>query len=376
MNSDEKWMTRALALAAQGQGHVHPNPMVGAVLVRQGREVGAGFHRVFGGPHAEAEALRAAGARARRAILYINLEPCAHWGKTPPCAQALVQAGVREVVAAMRDPNPLVAGRGFACLRRRGIRVRTGVLEQEARHLNRAFATWVTEKRPYVTLKVAASLDGRIGTAAGESRWITSRASRTAGHRLRAEADAIAVGLHTVVKDDPALTSHGQGRDPKRVIFDSHLGAPLKAKALAVKSSVWILTTEKASKRRRAILESRGVHVQALPADPGGRVDAKAALHWLAQKGVAHLLVEGGGELHASFLEQSLADEIVWFLAPKILGGRQAKPAIGGQGVRSLKNAWRLRDIKLEQVGEDICIRGVIVNSSKSPLPPCGGRDK
>ncbi|MFA5974641.1 MAG: bifunctional diaminohydroxyphosphoribosylaminopyrimidine deaminase/5-amino-6-(5-phosphoribosylamino)uracil reductase RibD [Elusimicrobiota bacterium] len=351
-------MKSALALAVRGRGRVHPNPMVGAVLVRNNREVGAGFHRFFGGPHAEAEALRAAGARARGATLYINLEPCSHWGKTPPCAEALAAAGVREVVAAMRDPNPLVAGRGFAFLRRHGIRVKTGVLEASAQRLNRAFVSWVVRKKPYVTLKVASSLDGRIATAGGESRWITSAAARSSGHHLRAEADAIAVGIHTVLRDNPSLLAHGRGRDPQSVIFDSRLRISPCAKVLQGPSPAWILSTVRAPRRKRAILEAQGVHVEILPSSLGGRVNVKAALVWLAKKGIAHLLVEGGGELHASFLEEKAADEVIWFIAPKILGGLQAKPAIGGRGVRRLKDAWPLKGMSMTSVGKDWCIRG------------------
>ena len=254
-------MRRALALADKGSGKVHPNPMVGAVLVRGGRVVGEGFHRRFGEAHAEVEAIRRAGARAKGATLYVTLEPCSHWGKTPPCAPAILDAGIRRVVSAMKDPNPLVSGKGFRLLQKSRVSVTQGVLEKEAADLNRAFVIWIKEKRPYVTLKAAASLDGRMATVTGESQWITGPKARQAGHDLRAEADAIAVGLGTVKADNPSLTTHGRGPNPLRVIFDSRLRAPIRSRIFNRDSPTWCLATDHTVLRHMDQLKRRGVQV-------------------------------------------------------------------------------------------------------------------
>jgi len=329
---DEKWMARALALAERGRGWVHPNPMVGAVLVRHGRVVGEGFHRKFGQAHAEVEALRRAGARARGATLYVNLEPCAHWGKTPPCVDVLIQAGVGRVVAAMRDPNPRVAGKGFAALRRHGIRVTSGVLEEDAQHLNRAFVTWVTKKRPYVTLKVAASLDGRTATITGESRWITGEAARSEGHRLRAEVDAIAVGAGTVIKDNPLLTAHGQGRNPVRIVFAGRRKLPRGAKIFNSAAPTWVL---------------KGTR---------GSAGLRKELSGLAARGIAHLLVEGGWTLQQEFLKAGLVDEVCWFVAPVIIGNNPR-----------LKSVWLVENPQISKIDSDFCVRGRLASPRPSP---------
>jgi diaminohydroxyphosphoribosylaminopyrimidine deaminase/5-amino-6-(5-phosphoribosylamino)uracil reductase len=323
MSFDEKWMRRALALAERGRGRVHPNPMVGALLVRQGRIVGTGYHAAFGKPHAEVGALEAASAKARGSTLYVNLEPCAHWGKTPPCVDALVRAGVKRVVASMRDPNPLVSGKGFAALKRHGISVTTGLLEEEARELNKAFVIWVTRKRPFVTLKVASSLDGRTATITGESKWITGLGARQAGHRLRAEVDAIAVGANTVIRDNPSLTAHGQGRDPVRILFAGRRPVPRQAKIFDTAAPTWVL------KKTR------------------GKTGLHKALAELARRGIAHLLVEGGMTLQQSFLDAGVVDEVVWFMAPMIIGN-----------AKHLKNAQGLENLSVCKIGKDLCVRG------------------
>jgi diaminohydroxyphosphoribosylaminopyrimidine deaminase / 5-amino-6-(5-phosphoribosylamino)uracil reductase len=354
---DTSYLQRALTLAKRGQGYVHPNPMVGAVIVSRGSVVGEGYHRRYGRPHAEVEALRKAGARAKGATLYLNLEPCSHWGKTPPCADAVIAAGIRRVVAAMQDPNPKVAGRGFAKLRRAGISVQVGLLEQEAETLNRAFRVFVLEKRPYVTLKAATSLDGKIATVRGESKWITGEASRREGHKLRAEADAIAVGAETVRRDDPQLSAHGLGRDPIRVVFDSRLRLSPRAKLFSSKGRVWIFTTKAASAAKRRALEKKGAAVHVMPAHRG-RVDIPAALTRLAQAGITHLLVEGGGTLAASFVEQKRVDEVIWFIAPRLIGGADAKTALEGRGVARLREALALKDVSMRPLGTDFMLRG------------------
>ncbi len=353
-------MSRALELAVRGQGWVHPNPMVGAILVRGGRIVGEGWHARYGGPHAEIEALNRAGAKAKGATLYVTLEPCAHWGKTPPCTEALIQAGISRVCAAMRDPNPLVAGKGFTQLRRAGLALRLGILEKQSRFLNRAFLTWMVERRPYVTLKAAMSMDGKIATVSGASKWITGPEARRVGHQLRAQCDAIAVGIETVRTDNPSLTTHGNGRNPVRVIFDSRLRLPLKSKVTSRQSRTIVFTTTKVHRPHRLGLEKAGVAVWTIERDRAGHVRLKDALRHLAVEGIAHLLVEGGGRLHASFLEAGLADELVWFIAPKILGGANARTPVEGRGVSSPARAWQLRDVQTERVGLDWCFRARI----------------
>ena len=325
-------MRRALALAEQGRGRVHPNPMVGAVLVRGGRVVGEGFHRRFGQEHAEVEAIRAAGARARGSTLYVNLEPCSHWGKTPPCADAIVRAGVKRVVAAIQDPNPAVCGRGFRKLKKARLSVVSGILGSDARYLNRAFITWVTQKRPYVTLKVAASLDGRTATITGDSRWITGREARRVGHTVRAGVDAIAVGRATVQADNPSLTAHGMGKNPIRIIFDSRLHSPLRSRVFSKDAPTWCLATDHCVLKPMDQMKRRGAQVILCKPDAHHRVDVKDALRRLAARGITHLLVEGGLTLQQAFLKAGVVDDVVWFVAPMIIGD-----------ARKLKNAWRLK---------------------------------
>jgi len=354
MTSDEKWMRRALALAEKGSGRVHPNPMVGAVLVRGDRVVGEGYHRQFGGPHAEVEALQKAGNKARGSTLYVTLEPCAHYGKTPPCALAVREAGIRRVVAAMKDPNPLVSGKGFRLVKKGGASVTIGVLEKEARYLNRAFMTWMTRKRPYVTLKVASSLDGRTSTITGESKWITGEKARSDGHGLRGEADAIAVGSQTVLSDNPTLTAHARGRNPLRVIFASRLKVPLSARVFNREAESLCVVTDHTLLRRMDDFKKKGVQVLLCRAGRTGLADIRDALTHLAARGVAHLLVEGGLTLQQSFLSAGVVDEVVWYLAPMIIGN-----------AKKLKNAQRLEAMDVAAMGLDLRVRACLPESSK-----------
>jgi len=349
MSMDEKWMQRALALAEKGRGRVHPNPMVGAVLVRGDRVIGEGFHRSFGEAHAEVEAIRRAGKRAKGSTLYVNLEPCSHWGKTPPCADAVLRAGVKRVVAAMKDPNPAVAGRGFQKLKRGRVSVTSGVLADDARYLNRAFVTWVTRKRPYVTLKVASSLDGRTATRTGESQWITSQESRRVGHVLRAGVDAIAVGRSTVQHDNPSLTAHGLGKNPVRVVFDSRLRSPAASRVFSAQAPTWCLATDHSVLSHLDQMKRRGVQVLLCKPDADRRVSVKDALRRLAARGITHLLVEGGLALQHSFLQAGVVDEVVWFIAPMIIGG-----------ARTLKSARHLKNVQLGMVGPDLCVHACL----------------
>lgn len=355
-------MREALRLAAYGRGRTSPNPMVGAILVRDGRIVGAGWHRKAGTEHAEIHALRMAGELARGATLYVTLEPCSHTGRTGPCAKAVIEEGVRRVVAAMEDPNPLVSGRGFQMLREAGVEVDCGLLEPEARQLNEAFLTWVTKKRPFVTLKMAMTLDGKTATADGESKWITGEEARLYGHFLRDENDAILVGIGTVIADRPSLTTRlpeGNGKNPLRIILDSKARTPLDAPFLHDgAASVLIATTEAAPKEN--VDRLRGLGAEVLIAGAGPTVDLPLLLQSLGERKICSLLVEGGSTIHFSFLREKLADKIYAFIAPLLVGGKCATSAVGGEGFSRLADAARLTNIKTEIIGADLCVSGYI----------------
>ena len=362
MDADEKYMWMALDLARQGRGGTNPNPMVGAVLVRDGEIVGTGYHQVAGGPHAEVIALRKAGEKAKSARLYVNLEPCAHHGRTAPCADAIVKAGVAEVVAAMEDPNPLVAGRGFQKLAAAGIAVKTGVLEEKARRLNEVFVKYITTGTPFVSVKTAMTLDGKIATRTGESHWITGDKSRQYVHRLRHYNDAVMVGIDTVLHDDPRLTTRlegGGGRDPWRVVVDSTARLPLDARVINPGSRARLLlaVTEAAPREKCAALRDKGVEVITVPSAEG-RVDLAALMRRLAEKEIASLLVEGGGTLNYSLLEAGLVDKLFLFIAPLIFGGSAGATAFGGTGVASLNQAWRVNELELKQFDRDLLLIG------------------
>ena len=354
MTLDERFMRLALELAARAGDRTRPNPRVGAVVVKRGRVISRAFHRRAGLPHAEVLALRQAGAAARGATLYVTLEPCAHTGRTPPCTEPILKSGVRRVVAAMIDPNPKNRGRGLKILRRGGTAVRAGLLEKEARRLNPVFITWMTRKRPFVTVKVAQSLDGKIATAGGESRWISGPASRRMAHRLRAQADGILVGVETLLKDNPRLTVRGMKtvRPPVRVVLDAFLRTPPRARLFSAHSPVWIACSTGASRAREQRLHRAGAEVIRFPARKG-RVNLPALLRRLAGRGISHLLIEGGGETIASAFSARAVDRVVWITAPKILGGRTAPTSVEGEGVSRLLKAIQLKDPVYQKLGPD-----------------------
>jgi diaminohydroxyphosphoribosylaminopyrimidine deaminase / 5-amino-6-(5-phosphoribosylamino)uracil reductase len=341
---DLRFMGRALDLAKRGSGETNPNPLVGCVIVHKGRVVGEGWHQRAGRPHAERIALDHAGARALGATLYVNLEPCTHVAKrTPPCAPAVVAAGLRRVVVAMRDPNPAVKGRGLALLRRAGIEVTNGVMAEEAGRLNHRFVVAQVEGRPFVLLKAALTLDGRIATASGESRWITTAVQRRTARALRRDYDGVLVGIGTVIADDPMLLPTPRTRRPfVRIVFDSHLRLPLRSRIVrtARRSPVVVLCVRGHAPRRRA-LAARGVTVLADPRSTG-RVSPTWAMRALWSEGLRSLMVEGGSEVLGSFLAARLVDEVALFRAPLLLGGRESRPAFGGPGPRHLQEALRL----------------------------------
>ncbi len=353
-------MKRALDLARLGGPLVNPNPKVGAVLVRNGRKVGEGAHMKFGGPHAEIHALRQAGKKAKGATLYVTLEPCSHRGKTPPCVEALIQAGIQRVVAAHLDPFPLVKGKGFAKLHSAGISVEVGLLAKEAKALNENFLFSVTRGRPKVILKAALTLDGKIATRTGASKWVTGEKSRLKAHELRSRADAILVGMGTVLADDPSLTVRlpGYRREdgwPLRVVLDAHLSLSTKARVLEGSPRTLVFTSRQASASRQRALESRGAVVFRVP---GAKkmLSLRAVLKELHQFGVRTLLVEGGGLVHGSFIREHLADEAVLWIAPKIFG--EGPAWVRGVAYLNPQQTPRLKGARLEPMGEDFVLTG------------------
>jgi diaminohydroxyphosphoribosylaminopyrimidine deaminase/5-amino-6-(5-phosphoribosylamino)uracil reductase len=360
---DEVYMRLALDLARCGRGRTSPNPMVGAVVVKEGRIVGQGYHERAGGPHAEVVALREAGEAARGATLYVSLEPCCHTGRTGPCTEAILEAGVARVVAAMKDPNPLVAGRGLERLRQAGLEVTVGVLEREAARLNEVFCKYITTRRPFVVLKVAMTLDGKIATRTGASRWITGPAAREYVHALRDTYDAVLVGRGTVLADDPALTVRlpQGGRDPVRVVLDSRARLPETARVLQTGSPAptIVAVTGDAPAERIGRLEEAGARVMVLPGE-GGRVSLPALLEELGRREITSVLVEGGATVHAAALAAGVVDKVVWFVAPKIFGGREAPGPVGGPGVADPAAALALEDVEVTRYGPDICIEGYV----------------
>jgi diaminohydroxyphosphoribosylaminopyrimidine deaminase / 5-amino-6-(5-phosphoribosylamino)uracil reductase len=354
--TDEGWMARAVALAEGGRGATSPNPMVGAVLVRDGRVVGEGFHQAAGRAHAEVEALAAAGAAAAGATCYVSLEPCAHQGRTPPCADALVAAGVARVVAAMTDPDPRVDGAGLARLRAAGVRVEVGVGAEPAAEQNAAYLTHRRLGRPRVTLKAAASLDGKVAAPDGTSQWITGPAARADGHRLRAEADAVAVGAGTALADDPRLTvrlpGHA-GRQPLRVLVDAAGRVGADGHLFDGEAETLVATTTAAPAAAVDAWKAAGAEVMVCASAPAGVDLADLALA-LGARGVLELLVEGGPRLQASLWAAGLADRLVWYLAPLAIGGDAAPGLLGGAGATTLAEARRLRLASVDRLGDDL----------------------
>jgi len=357
VDNDLFYIKQALRLAEKGRVGTSPNPMVGCVVVNGGRVVGQGWHEFFGGPHAEANALRRAGKKARGGTLYVNLEPCSHWGKTAPCAEAVARAGVRRAVVAMTDPNPKVKGRGLRHLRRAGLRVTVGPLEKEAKFLNRAFVKLHTRRLPYVIYKAAQTLDGKIAAWTGRSRWITGPAARAHGHRLRAECDAILVGGNTVRRDNPSLTSHGRGPNPLRLILSASLNLPVNARVFNTESPAIVLTEK--SPRAERFARRAGAHVLTFSNRRGG-LDLKEVFRRLTELGIGKVLIEGGGQTGFAALAAKLVDEVYLFLAPRFSGARGAPTSAEGRGWPSPQAAPGLFDIDISDVGGDFLLHGFV----------------
>lgn len=358
---DETFMRRALQLARRGVGRTSPNPMVGAVLVRGGKVIGEGWHRRAGLPHAEVEALRDAarrGERGRDATLFVTLEPCCTHGRTPPCTEAILAAGIRRVVVAATDPNPRHAGKGFEILRQAGVTVMTGVLAEEATRLNEAFNHWIVRRTPFVTVKAAMTLDGKIATASGESKWITGERSRQVAMQLRFTSDAVLVGINTVLADNPSLTARSAGgrvRKPlRRFVLDAFARTPLDTTVVSDEfAALTTVVVSRAAPARRVKALAQRVRVLVAPTK-AGRINLRWLLKRLGGEGVTSLLVEGGGEVNAAFLEAGLAQRVAFFYSPKILGGRDARRGVSGEGAKRLADLIELREVEWRRVGEDL----------------------
>ena len=357
---DIKFMRRAVELAQMAEGGTSPNPMVGAVIVDgNGNIAGEGYHHKAGQPHAEINALAAAGDKAKGATVYVTLEPCSHYGRTGPCCEALIKAGVKRVVSAVTDPNPLVAGRGLNRLREAGIEVTEHVCEDEAKKLNEKFFFWITHKRPFVSLKYAMTLDGRLAAAGGDSKWITGTEARTYAHYLRKTHDAVLVGKNTVLQDDCELTTRMvEGKNPIRIVLDSKAAIALNAKILNGEAKTIIAVSEAAPHDKLDELQKlTNVEVLKLP-QRNGHLDLQALLEKLADMEITSVLVEGGSEVHGAFIDAGLAERVYAFIAPKIIGGKNAFGPVGGIGSTDMGKALKLRGVEYKQLGADFLITG------------------
>ena len=357
-------MRRALRLARKGDGKTSPNPMVGAVVVKGGRIIGEGYHRKAGGVHAEIEALQKAGNKAKGATLFVNLEPCCHHGKTPPCVDYILRTGIKKVYAGMCDPNPLIAGKGIHLLKENGIDAVTGILGDACRKMNEIFIKFIVHKKPFVILKSAISLDGKIATSLGESRWITSEKSRRRVHLLRNCVDAVLIGAGTVLKDNPSLTTRLNGRkgkNPARIILDNDHQTLLTAKVFqnADIERVIYASSKEPSFTRREKLTSIGVEVWIERSNKNGKFWS-SLLNKLAASGVSSVLIEGGGKVNVGALEAKIVDKVLFFIAPILIGGDKAPGAVGGEGAKNLASAPRLNNIATTRLGDDLMLEGYL----------------
>lgn len=361
---DEQYMRMALSLARKGLGTVSPNPMVGAVLVKGTQIVGKGYHRKAGYHHAEVGAIEDAGKNAGGATLYVNLEPCVHYGRTPPCVDQIIAAGIKKVVLSMLDPNPLVNGKGVEALRKAGVDVKVGMLEEEARRLNEAFIVSMEKKRPFVTMKAAVSLDGKIATKTCDSKWISNEESRRQAHMLRSVTDGIMVGINTVISDNPLLIPRLKKprKTPVRIILDSKLRIPLACDVVKTsdKYRTWVFTSEDSRADKEAKLRAMGVDVIRIPRDDNGRVSVRHVCDELYRREIMSVLVEGGGEVNSTLLRDGLVDKIVLFYGTLFIGGKGALNLVGGKGIDFLKDAYRIDVVTLKRLKENIYVEGYV----------------
>lgn len=357
-------MKRALELSKRGVGSVSPNPLVGAVIVKDNRIIGEGYHEYFGGPHAEINAFKNTKEDVEGATMYVTLEPCSHYGKTPPCADAIVKNKISKVVIGMVDPNPIVAGRGIEILRSSGIEVVVGILEKDIRKINEIFIKYISEKQPFCIMKTAMTLDGKIATSIGDSKWISNEESRKYVHELRHRVTGIMVGIGTVLKDDPELTTRREGKiniNPIRIIIDSTARIPLEAKVLKCdeKTKTIVVTTKSADEGKVEAIRQKGAQVIVTPSK-NNRVDLGYLMKSLGDMGIDSILLEGGSTLNYSALEEGIVDKVITFISPKIFGGTSGKTPIGGEGVKYVKDSILLRNIEVSRFNEDIMIEGYI----------------
>lgn len=358
--TDRKYMLRAIELAERGKGFVNPNPLVGAVIVKDGRIIGEGWHERYGGLHAERNAFKNCVESPQGAVLYVTLEPCCHFGKTPPCVDAIIEQRIARVVMGLTDPNPLVCGKGVEKLRAAGIEVVSGVEEEALLEQNRVFLKYITTQRPYVVLKTAMSIDGKIATRTGDSKWITGEKARQRVQQMRSEYMGIMAGIGTVAADDPLLNCRLEGnyRQPVRIVVDSGARIALESRLVqtAKEYPTIVACTGKAEKEKKEALESAGVRILCC-AEQEGRVDVADLLRLLGEEKIDAVLLEGGGELNYSFIEKGLVDEVCAFIAPKIIGGREAKTPVEGRGFDKMEEVRTWRMMKVENVGEDVLLR-------------------
>lgn len=364
MYTDEFYMKRALKLAEGGWGRTNPNPLVGAVIVKNGEIISEGFHELLGCAHAEVAAFNNAEVDVTGATLYVNLEPCSHYGRTPPCTKAIIDAGIKEVVVAMVDPNPKVSGRGIQILADAGIKVKVGVLEEEAKKLNEIFITYITRRKPFVIMKAAMTLDGKIATFKGDSKWISGEPSRNLVHNIRNRVAAIMVGINTIIKDNPSLTTrleNGNSTNPIRIIIDSKGRIPEDSRALNMDTNAEVIlaTTSAINMEKEKRLINRGIKIIKTESNDK-RVDLKKLMEILYGLEIDSILLEGGGTLNASALKSDIVDKVMCFIATKIVGGENAVTAVEGQGIELMENAIQLRNVSFNGIGEDLLVEGYI----------------
>lgn len=363
---DTYYMKKALELAKKGEGYVSPNPLVGAVVVKEGEIVGSGYHQKAGTPHAEVHAIEDAGEKAKGATLYVNLEPCCHIGKTPACSLKIINSDIKRLVVGMVDPNPKVAGKGIEQLKKAGIEIKTGVLEDEAKKLNEIFIKNMKENAPYIYLKTAQTIDGFLATSTGDSKWVTNEKAREYGHKLRHKVYAILIGIGTILSDDPRLTTrlkNKKGIDPIRIVLDSKLRTPLDANIINKKSDnkTIIFTSKNYNKEKFDKFKDKdNVQVVILSLDNNNNLDLDEMLKILYDMEVTSILIEGGGEVNHSFIHQGLIDKIYTFIAPKILGGNDGIPSFKGEGIKSMQEIFKLKKIEYEVIDDNFLIIGEV----------------
>lgn len=364
-DEDTHFMQEVIELAARGEGYTSPNPLVGAMVVKKGEVIGRGYHKYYGGPHAEVYALEEAGEKAEGAALYVNLEPCSHFGKTPPCSQKVIKSGIKRVVIAMEDPNP-VAGGGIKQLENAGIEVKTGVLEKEARELNEVFIKYMTSEFPFIYLKTAQTIDGYLATSTGDSSWITNKKAREVGHKLRHKVDAILVGIGTILKDDPLLTTRlpvGEGRDSIRIILDARLQIPLDARIInqeATAPTIIVAGENSNSAEKEQLSRMDQVEVLSMPLNEEGRIPLRDLMRILHDRKISSILVEGGGRVNHSFINKGFIDRLYCFISPKILGGNDGVAVYSGPGPLKIEDVKIMTEMEYKLLDDNILLTGKI----------------